>query len=261
MNPSSAWDTDVLIVGAGPTGLVLALWLTRLGVGVRIIDKTSEPGTTSRALAVQARTHEFYDQFGIADWTVECGRRVDAANLWVAGRKATRVIFGAIGEGLSPFPFPLIFPQDEHERMLIDCLAAEGVEVERETELLGFENASGGVQAHIKNPDGTETTCTAAYLAGCDGARSTVRGTMNIGFPGGTYEHVFYVADVEATGQTMNGELHAAIDRTDFLIVFPLKGDGRARLVGTIRDEMEKKEEDLSWSEVSDRVIERTGVM
>ena len=80
-------DTEVLIIGAGPTGLVLALWLTRLGVRVRIVDKTTEPGTTSRALAVQARTLELYDQIGLADAVVERGRKVLAANLWVAGKK------------------------------------------------------------------------------------------------------------------------------------------------------------------------------
>ena len=86
MNRSSR-DTDVLIIGAGPTGLVLALWLTRLGVRVRIVDKTAEPGTTSRALAVQARTLELYSQIGLADAVVERGRKTIAANLWVAGKR------------------------------------------------------------------------------------------------------------------------------------------------------------------------------
>src|SRR5205814_988002 len=76
--------TDVLVVGAGPTGLVLALWLTRLGVRVRIVDKTAEPGTTSRALAVQARTLELYRQMGLADAVVAGGRKVAAVNLWAA---------------------------------------------------------------------------------------------------------------------------------------------------------------------------------
>jgi hypothetical protein len=98
--------------------------------------------------------------------------------------------------------------------------------------------------------------CTAAYLAGCDGARSTVRDAIGIGFPGGIYEHLFYVADVEASGQALNGELHVALDRTDFLVIFPLKGDRCARLIGTVRDEMEQRREDLSWDDVSKRVIE-----
>src|SRR3984893_9043417 len=90
-------NTDVLIVGAGPTGLVLALWLTRLGVRVRIVDKTAEPGTTSRALAVQARTLELYRQIGLADAVIERGRKFLAANLWVAGKKTAHAALGEMG--------------------------------------------------------------------------------------------------------------------------------------------------------------------
>src|ERR1700686_4496404 len=134
MNASSIRDTDVLIVGAGPTGLVLALWLTRLGVRVRIADETAESRTTSRAIAVQARTLELYSQVGLADAVVERGRKAGAANLWVAGKKVARAVFGDMGAGLSPFPYALVFPQDEHERVLIDRLADLGVKVERQTE-------------------------------------------------------------------------------------------------------------------------------
>jgi 2-polyprenyl-6-methoxyphenol hydroxylase and related FAD-dependent oxidoreductases len=112
--------TPVLIVGAGPTGLVLALWLTKSGIAVRIIDKVSEPGTTSRALAVQARTLEFYRQLDIASDVVEAGVNVAAVNLWVRGRRAVRASLADIGRGLSPFSFPLVYPQDEHEKLLIE---------------------------------------------------------------------------------------------------------------------------------------------
>src|SRR3979409_1576864 len=114
--------TDVLIAGAGPTGLVLALWLTRLGLRVRIVDRTSEPGTTSRALAVQARTLEFYRQLGLADAVVARGRAIAALNLGAAGKQVARAVLDDMGTGISPFPYPLIFPQDEHERLLIDRL-------------------------------------------------------------------------------------------------------------------------------------------
>src|ERR1700731_3190503 len=197
MNASSIRDTDVLIIGAGPTGLVLALWLTRLGVRVRIVDKTGEPGTTSRAVAVQARTLELYSQIGLADAIVDRGRNVAAANLWVSGKKVARAVFGDMGAGLSPFPYALIYPQDEQERLLIARLADAGVEVERRTELLGFEDTSGGFLARLKRPDGAEETNQAAYLAGCDGAHSTVRQGLGIGFPGGQYNHLFYVADID----------------------------------------------------------------
>src|SRR6202140_4493714 len=143
MNASSIRDTDVLIVGAGPTGLVLALWLTRLGVRVRIVDETAESGTPSRAIAVQARTLELYSQGGLADAVVERGRKAGAANLWVAGKQVARAVLGDMGAGLSPFPYALIFPQDEHERLLIGRLAEGGIQVERRTELLDFEDATG----------------------------------------------------------------------------------------------------------------------
>src|SRR6266487_899294 len=169
MNASSIHETEVLIIGAGPTGLVLALWLTRLGVHVRIVDKTAEPGTTSRALGVQARTLEFYAQMGLAEAVVERGQKMIAANLWVAGRKAARAVLGEMGADLSPFPFVLIYPQDEHERLLIDRLAGAGVQVERRTELLGFEEKDGLVRSRVTDADGSTETIDAAYLAGCDG--------------------------------------------------------------------------------------------
>jgi 2-polyprenyl-6-methoxyphenol hydroxylase-like FAD-dependent oxidoreductase len=248
--------TDVLIVGAGPTGLVLALWLTRLGVRVRIVDKTAEAGTTSRALAVQARTLEFYRQIGLSDAVVERGRKTIAANLWVAGKKAAHAVLGEMGEGLSPFPFALIFPQDEHERLLIERLEEAGVQVERRTELIKFADSADGIVAHLQLPDGDQETCQATYIAGCDGAHSTVRQSLQIGFAGGIYDHLFYVADVQASGATINGELHIALDRSDFLVVFPLKSDGRARLIGTVRQEAEHQRDELTWNDVSKRVLE-----
>ena len=90
----AAQPTEVLIVGAGPTGLVLALWLTRLGVRVKIVDKAAGPGMMSRALAVQARTLEFYRQLGLAESVIARGREVSAANLWVSGRHVARLVFG-----------------------------------------------------------------------------------------------------------------------------------------------------------------------
>jgi len=255
MIASSIRDTDVLIIGAGPTGLVLALWLARLGVHVRIVDKTAEPGTTSRAVAVQARTLEFYSQLGLADAVVERGRKAIAANLWVAGKKAARAVFGDMGAGISPFPYALLFPQDEHERLLIERLTEAGVKIERSTEILGFEDATTRVLARLRRPDGGVETCTAAFIAGCDGAHSTVRDVSGIGFPGGTYAHLFYVADVEASGETMNGEVHVGLDTTDFLAVFPMKGEGHARLIGTLQEDAGHQPDNLSWNDVSPWVI------
>src|ERR1700704_1748429 len=256
----NASPTDVLVIGAGPTGLVLALWLTRLGVRVRIIDKTAESGTTSRALAVQARTLELYRHIGLAGAVVDRGRTVLAVNLWVSGNQVAHGVLGAMGAGISPFPYALIYPQDEHERLLIDRLAEAGVEVERKTEFQGLEERPGHLLARLGLPDGTTQACEATYIAGCDGAHSTVREALAIGFPGGTYDHLFYVADVDARGPAMNGELHAALDTSDFLIVFPLKDERHARLIGTVRADAEHRAENLSWNDVSTLAIEWIGI-
>jgi 2-polyprenyl-6-methoxyphenol hydroxylase-like FAD-dependent oxidoreductase len=247
-------ETDVLIIGAGPSGLVLALWLTHLGVRVRIIDKIAEPGTTSRALAVQARTLELYDQLGLGGVVFERSRAALAANLWVRGKRRAHLAFGNLGTGLSPYPAPVIFPQDEHERLLIDRLSQAGVQVERPSELLHFE-ITNRVIARIKRQDGSEERCRAAYIAGCDGAHSRVRELLKIGFPGGTYEHLFYVADVEATGSLMNGELHVGLDESDFVALFPLKDDGHVRLVGTVSDQALTQRKTLAWGDVNTQVL------
>lgn len=245
----------VLIVGAGPTGLVLALWLTKLGVRVRIIDKTAEPGTTSRALAVQARTLELYRQMALSEALVEGGHRVSGANFWARGAKAARLPLRDIGQGMSPFPYALIYPQDRHERLLVARLEELGVRVERRTELLRFESLPNGIRAVLRRPDGAEETCDAAYLAGCDGARSTVREALGVGFPGGTYSGLFYVADVDASGTAADGEIHVDFEEADFLAVFPIDANGRLRLVGPIRWDAQRAGREPTFDDIAPRAI------
>lgn len=252
--------SDVLIIGAGPTGLVLALWLRQQGVKVRIIDKTAGPGTTSRALAVQARTLELYRQLNLTEAIVQRGHHVPAVNLWVKGERAAHLPFNAIGEGLTPYPFLQIFPQDEHEQLLIERLEQLGTRVERNTELLAFTDHGNLTSARLRGADGREELCQAFYLAGCDGARSTVRKTLGTGFPGGTYQQVFYVADVEASGPPLDGQLHVDLDEADFLAVFPLADRGRARLIGTVRDERAEHPENLRFEDVSQRAMRQLKV-
>lgn len=223
----------VLIVGAGPTGLTLALWLTKLGVAVRVVDAAEGPGTTSRALAVQARTLEFHRQVGLAEAVVADGVRVAGVNLWVSGRRAARLPLGDVGQGTTRYPFALIYPQDAHERLLVEHLAALGVTVERRTTLVGLAQTADGVQATLLGPAGETSVCRAAYLAGCDGARSAVRRGLGTAFAGGTYDTRFFVADVVASGPAADGEIHVDLDRSEFLAIFPLRGPSRVRLVGT----------------------------
>jgi 2-polyprenyl-6-methoxyphenol hydroxylase-like FAD-dependent oxidoreductase len=260
MSGSQARDVEVLVVGAGPSGLVLALWLARRGIAVRIIDKAAEPGTTSRALVVHARTLEFYRQLGIANDLVAGAVPFDSVNLWAYGRHIARADVGAIGAGFTPFPHLFIFPQDRHERLLIDHLERAGVTVERPAELLSFEGHGDDVEARIRKRDGSTKSCRTAFLAGCDGARSVVREALGVGFPGGTYERVFYVADVELQGPIANHELHVALDEADLLAAFPLATAGGVRLIGTVRPDAEVRQEQLTWDDVSRRAADRLGM-
>jgi len=269
-------DTEVLIVGAGPTGLALALWLTRLGVAVRVIDKDAGPGETSRAMVVQARTLELYRQLGIADEVVAEGKRNPAVNLWVRGKRRARIDFRDAGARLIPFPFVLVYPQDRHERLLLRHLEAAGVRVERNTELLGFEQHEGAggagdwdgdracVRARLRGPDGREQVFDAAWLAGCDGAHSPVRHGIDAGFEGGTYEQTFYVADVEVEGATADGEIHLSLEHTDFaaLMAYGEAGTGVAqgRLIGALKDERADRERPLQYEDVRQRAIASLGL-
>lgn len=248
-------QTDVLIVGAGPTGMVLALWLTRQGTKVRIIDKSSGPGETSRAMAVQARTLELYRQLDIAEAVVSSGYKTPAMNMWARGKRQAQVKLVDAGEEISPYPFVLVFPQDRHERLLVDRLESLGVKIERQTELLSFEDKGDHVVALMKNSDGQEESCTATYLAGCDGARSPVRHQIGGGFEGGTYKQLFYVADVVASGVNPPGEAHVALDRSDFVLVMPYGQTSQYRLIGTVRGDRADHPETLSFEDVGQQAI------
>ena len=245
----------VLIVGAGPTGLVLALWLTKSGIPVRIIDKSSGPGTTSRALVFHARNLEFYHQMGIDRAALERGVEFKSVHLWRQGVEVARAPFGEFGKGLSPFPYALVLPQDAHEEMLVEELERLGVRVERETELLNLGQDGDFVTAEIRNANGGRETFRTPYLAGCDGARSTTREKLEIGFPGSTYAHTFFVADVTGSGPVVGNGMNGVFDDADFLIVFPIKGEGRVRLVGVVRQDAGDGK-NLKWEDVSPGIIQ-----
>ncbi len=246
---------DVLIAGAGPTGLALALWLTRQGIPVRIVDKSPAPGTTSRAMAVQARTLELYRQLGLAEVVVGQGKPNPSINIWVKGKKRAHLSFENVGRDLTPYPYVLIYPQDRHERLLVDKLQALGVGVERNTEIIGFEDRTDRVIARLRRQDGSEDTCSALYLAGCDGARSTVRSQLGTGFPGGTYSQLFYVADVEISGPAADGEAHIALDTADFAAILSYEALGKVRLIGTVTEHHDGAAENLTFDDVGHRAI------
>jgi 2-polyprenyl-6-methoxyphenol hydroxylase-like FAD-dependent oxidoreductase len=231
---------QVLIIGAGPTGLVLALRLARHGVAVRIVDQNSGPGQASRAMAVHARTLEFYRQLGFGDAVVELGIPIEAIHLREAGHDIAELTLKDIGAGLSPYPFVLSFPQDEHERFLVERLRAAGVEVEWNTALESFTQDEWGVRSTLRR-DGERLSCNSAFLCGCDGARSGVRETLKIDFSGGTYEHLYYVADVKTDGPP-NLDLIGHLGANTFALMLPVRSRGMQRLIGIMPERDDQTE-------------------
>jgi 2-polyprenyl-6-methoxyphenol hydroxylase-like FAD-dependent oxidoreductase len=227
-------DTDVLVVGAGPTGLMLALQLVRRGVRTLIIDRHAGPSLQTRALGVQARTLEIYAELGIVGRALELGKRGTGANMWAQGRKMARVPLGEAGRDLTPYPFILILGQDDNERIMGDKLRELGHAVEWNTELVGLEQRADSVAATLNLPDGARRTISAAWVAGCDGARSAVRELNGITFPGAPYEHVFFVADTEATGTMVPDEINVYLWQDGFHLLFPMRGKDHWRIVGIL---------------------------
>ena len=143
-------DTDILVVGAGPTGLMLANQLARRGARALIIDRHSGPSLQTRALGVQARTLEIYSHLGIAGRALELGKRATGANMWAEGHRAARVPVGDIGQNLSPYPFLLILGQDDNERLLGEALGGWGMTVQWNTELVGLTQETDRVAAELR---------------------------------------------------------------------------------------------------------------
>ena len=181
---------------------------------------------------------EIYQKLGIVDRALELGKRATGANLWAQGRRMAHVPLGYAGKLVSPYPFILVLGQDDNELIMGDKLRNLGGAVEWNTELTGIEQQSDGVTAMLKLPDGTSTQIRAAWVGGCDGARSAVRELNGITFPGAPYEHVFFVADVEMTGTMVQEEVNVYLWRTGFHLLFPMRGKDHWRIVGILPPEL-----------------------
>ncbi len=251
-------NSDVLIVGAGPTGLMLANQLARRGVRPLIVDRNPGPSTKTKALGVQARTLEIYSRLGIVERALDLGTRATGANMWVEGRRAARVPLGDIGRDLSPYPFLLILGQDDNERLLGEALRDRGINVQWSTELVGLEQTPERALATLKQADGATRTIHAGWVAGCDGAHSAVRGLSKIEFPGAPYEHVFFVADTRAAGPMVPGELNVYLWRSGFHLFFPMRGTDHWRVVGIVPPDLRGRD-DLDFDAVAPAVRNEVG--
>ena len=241
-------ETDVLIVGAGPTGLCLASELVDQNVTVRIVDR--KPGITdlSKALAVQARTLELFDRIGLAGEAVASGHAALGLDLTIRGRTIQAIELGDIGQGESPYPYVLILPQSETERLLETRVRNAGQAIEWRTEFQALTQDASGVTATLVR-GGIKETVRARYVVGADGASSLVREGAGIAFRGGTYERNFYLADVAMEGPLDHARIHLVLSRGRFLACFPMPGQRRFRVLGFVPRALES-EDSLNFDQV-----------
>ena len=220
-------DVDVLIVGAGPTGLMAAIELARRDVTIRIIERKPERTTRSKALVLHARTLEFFDILGIADDHVRSGYTSPGIDFSANMREPVRAtLFGV----RTRFPFILIIPQADTEQALEERLKREGVAVERGVALSTFVQNEHGVTAQLRHQDGREESIVSRYMLGADGSHSLVRAQLGIPFEGSSYPWTALLGDGAVDGLQAEGgtEQHSADRGLAFVVPFE---DGTFRIV------------------------------
>jgi 2-polyprenyl-6-methoxyphenol hydroxylase-like FAD-dependent oxidoreductase len=247
-------ETDVLIVGAGPTGLSLACQLLRYGIDFIVVEKNAQLTPYSKAIGVHARTLEIFDQIGLAKEAVTRGTVAGAARLVIGGEIRGELRFADVGRGMSPFPFVLMLEQSKTERLLYEYLQSHHTDVRWETGLESFSQAGRGVVAQVKTAGETAQTISAKYLVGCDGPKSLVRHTLGLNFEGSTFERIFYVADAQVDWKMSHDTLHVCFSENSFVVFFPLKGEKRYRIVGVFPEEFNEAEGDILYEEIEARV-------
>ena len=220
----------ILIVGAGPTGLSLAIELARRGVPFRLIDKAQGRSDKSRALAVQARSLELMRPWGVADRLVARGQKTFAAQFFVEKKASAVVELGDIGVDDTPYPHLLFVSQAETERALDEALARLGGVVERGVELVSARDDGGDVGVGLRHGDGRIETTRAAWVVGCDGAHSAVRHAAGLEFAGAAYEQDFLLADLPIDWDAPE-RLYFFLGKGKSAVVLPL-GDGKKRIIG-----------------------------
>jgi 2-polyprenyl-6-methoxyphenol hydroxylase-like FAD-dependent oxidoreductase len=265
---------DVLIVGAGPTGLTLAAQLEQFGTRFRIIDRSSDRVHESRALGVQARTLEILQRFGLGDALVARGNKSATVTLHVEGRVTPRFSLSDFGTTDTRYPYILFVSQAETEGLLTQHLAARGVRVEREVDLTEFNEESSGIFCMLRDAEGRAERVYTRYLVGCDGAHSTVRKGAGIPFEGDAYLQDFMLGDVEASAVPnvvlANDSIHPFVGSHGIAIFFPLGHPASWRVIamsarsaaqsGRIQSrDLRPESDELSLEELQDAIDGASG--
>jgi 2-polyprenyl-6-methoxyphenol hydroxylase-like FAD-dependent oxidoreductase len=172
---------DVLVVGAGPVGLTMAAALHHYGIRCRIIDKAPEPSDKSRALVVWSRTLELLDNLDLAQTFVQSGLQAVGASVYSGGARMVHITTAGVE---SPFGFPLMIPQNDTERLLTVHLSQQGINVERQVELISLAQREDAITCTLRHPNGQEESLDVPWVVGCDGAHSAVRHGLDMPFTG-----------------------------------------------------------------------------
>jgi 2-polyprenyl-6-methoxyphenol hydroxylase-like FAD-dependent oxidoreductase len=240
--------THVLIVGAGPSGLMMAAQLLRNGVQPIIIDIKQGPTNQSKALAVQARSLEIYRQLGVVDKVLSGGKQAGGLSFNMGGGQLAGIALKDLGNTQTLYPFIHLYQQSKNERTLLNYLTIACCPVYWETTLISLKQNKDTITVTLQNGDTTHTL-TCDYVVGADGAHSAVRKQLAIPFTGDTYQHKFYLADVKLTSQ-MNGDtVNLFLAKKGFAGFFPMPEEDCFRIVASLPDGLENKE-DLNIEDV-----------
>lgn len=240
--------TSVLIVGAGPSGLMMAAQLLRNGVQPIIIDIKQGPTNQSKALAVQARSLEIYRQLGIVDKVISGGKQAGGLSFNMGGEQLASITLKDLGNTQTLYPFIHLYQQSKNERILLDYLTTACCPVYWETTLISLKQNKDTVEVTLQNGD-TMHTLTCDYVAGADGAHSVVRKQLGIPFTGDTYQHQFYLADVKLASEMPGDVVNLFLAKTGFAGFFPMPEERAFRIVASLPDGLENKE-DLNIDDV-----------
>ncbi len=232
-------QVDVLIVGAGPTGLTLALTLARYGISFEIIDRKTTPSNNSRAIGIQPRTIEVFSRLDVAKEVLDRARTIEKGNLYFSGQWTAKLEFSRL---VTPYPFVTLLRQNETEAILEAALNEHGHYVQRGEALVSLTHYPSRVLAHLESD--SNRTIEAKYVVAADGANSTIRRMLALPFSGKSFKESWVLADMKAKWNISREEVHIFFSDRGVLEVFPLTDD-TIRITGNLASDESFNEAEL----------------